>query len=192
MKKLKAVFEVENLVNKTLANAAAETKKLEASLKQERAEIDKANGEMDAATAAGDLKAYQAAKAARRNAADAKEMHEARLEILNGKALISKEQYEGAVNSIFAEIDALEEEVKQALTDYSIKMDQEAGKLQEAMESANKILIRLQSEVYRDQDRRRGPSGEIVRLPIETKQVDKWGTIHWGRRALQFKERTGK
>lgn len=195
MNELTAVLEVEALVKKTLESAVAETEKLHKLLADEAADIKKANDEMDAATAKGDLKAYQKAKAARQNAADAKEMHETRLETLKGKALISKAEYEQAIASIYTEITALEDTVKQKLAELSNQMNQEALKLEKATKKANSVLQRLQAEVYRNQDRRRNrKDGNIMYLPMETKAIDKWSTIHWGKKGVeapQYKEYTG-
>lgn len=193
MKKLKATSEVESFVNKTLADAAAELETINNLLVKEKNDIAEANEAMYAATSAGDLDAYQAAKNARRNAADAKEMHEARLAILNGKALITKIQYDDAVHSIYAEIAAIESEVKKNLADYSFKMNQEAERLKEAAGYANKVLGRLQNDVYRNQDRRRSNDGSVMHLQIETKQVNVWETINWGKKGVeagQYKDYT--
>ena len=185
MKKLNATIEIENMITKTLADAAAEKKAITDMLKDESAAVDKATEEMNAATIAGDVKAYQKAKAARQNAADAKEMHEARLTILAEKALITPEEYETAVNRIYAENAALEDEAKQAIIGYSEKMNTVAISLEDAMTHANNVLRRLQSEIYRDQDRRRDSAGEIVRIPTETKEVNNWNIINWGKRGVK-------
>lgn len=194
MIELKAVANAEELVKKTLSNKAAEIETLQGLLEKDAVEIVKGKEAMDEATNSGDIKAYQKAKAARQNAADAKEMHEARLEILQRKALISKADYEETVASIYTEVTALEDEVKHKLAELSNKMNKEAIKLEEATKRANVVLNHLQADVYRNQDRSRGKDGSILTLPTETKAIDKWSTIHWGQRgvsAQQYKEYTG-
>lgn len=195
MKELSAVIRAEELVTNTLANKEAETDRLHELLEREDAEIAKANKAMEEATAEGDVKAYQKAKAFRQDVSDAKEMHEARLDTLEYRALIPKAEYEKTVSDIYAEVTALEDGVKQKLADLSNKMNDEALKLEEAVDRANSVLSRLQVDIYRNEDRRKGKDGSTLVLPHETKQINKWETIHWGQRGVssdQYMKYTGK
>ena len=195
MANLKAVTTVENLVKKTLSDRVTETADIETQVEQEAAAIAAANAAMEAATTAGDVKAYQKAKADRRNAEDAKEMHESRLNALNNKPLISKGDYEKAVADIYAELAALDDQKKQQLAKLSDQMEAEALELQEATAKANEVLRRLQHEIYRDADRSRSPKGGIMALSSEDKAVNKWATISWGKVGVtshQYAEYTGR
>lgn len=195
MTTLKAVNAVEKTVKKILSDRVTETADLTEQVKKEAAAIAKFSEAMEAATTAGDVKAYQRAKADRRDAADAKEMYEARLNALNNKPLISKADYEKAVADIYAEIAALEDQKKQQLAKLSDQMETEALELQEATEKANAVLRRLQKEVYRDADRSRNAKGDIMTLSHEDKAVNKWATISWGKVGVtshQYAEYTGR
>ena len=195
MTTLKAVNAVESTVKKILSDRVTETADLAEQVEKETASIAAANKAMEAATTAGDVKAYQKAKADRRDAADAKEMHESRLEALNNKPLISKADYEKAVADIYAEIAALDDQKRQRLAKLSDEMEAEALDLQEAINKANEVLHRLQHEVYRDADRSRNAKGEIMILVHEEKKVEKWNTVNWGKAGVthyQYTEYTGR
>ena len=194
MKTLKAVSEAENTVKRILSAREAETADLEEQVKYAAAAIDKANADMEAATEAGDVIAYQKAKADRRDAADAKEMYENRLNALNDKNLISKGDYEKTVADIYAELAALDDQTKQRLAKLSEQMEAAALELQEAQAYANKVLYRLQHELYRDADRSL-VNGKMLQMISEDKKVDKGGTILWGKAGVthyQYKQYTGR
>ena len=193
---LKAVKAAESTVKKILSDRVTEIADLTEQIEQEAAAIAKANEAMEAATTAGNVKAYQNAKADRRDAADAKEMHEARLEALNNKPLISKIDYERAVADIYTEIAALDDQKKQRIAKLSEEMEAEALELQEAINKANEVLHRLQHEVYRDADRSRSQkTGELVNISHEEKKVDKFNTVIWGKAGVthyQYEAYTGR
>ncbi len=184
----KAAAEVKTI----LAKREAELNTLAEQIDRETAAIVKAKEDMEAATAAGDLKAYQLAKNARRDAEDAKEMHEARINNLNDKPLISQSEYEKTVANIYAEIAALDGKTKENLASLSDQMNDEAEKLKQAQEEANKVLRQLQHDLYRDADRK-GPGGHL--LADKLKAVDKWETINWGKAGVthyQYSQYTGR
>lgn len=195
MTTLKAVTTVENLVNKILSDRVTETAELTEKVKQGAAAVAAANEAMAAATVAGDVKAYQKAKADRRNAADAKEMYDARLNALNDKPLISRVDYEKAVADIYGEIAALDDQKKQRLAKLSEEMEAEALDLQEATTKANEVLNRLQNEIYKNADRSRSSTGEMMMFSFEDRKVEKWDTINWGKAGVkhyQYAKYTGR
>lgn len=195
MTTLKAVSTVENMVKKILSDRASETEALVEQVEKEDQAIAAANSAMEKATTAGDVKAYQKAKAERRDASDAKEMHEARLNALNHKPLISKADYEKAVAEIYSEVAAVENQSKQRIAELSEKMEGEALFLQEAVNAANRALHGLQHDVYRDADRRRDSNGDVLFLAHDEKKIEKWDTINWGRTGvmnLQYLKYTGR
>lgn len=192
---LKAVKAAESKAKEILAKRAEELKLLAEQIDREAAEIERAKEAMQAATAAGDLKAYQQAKAARRDAEDAKEMHEARIHGLNDQPLISKGEYDKAVADIYAELAAEDDKAKQQLAALSDKMEAVAEQLREDMEQANAVLHLLQTNVYKDADRTKDKAGRVIRLPHEDKTIDKWTTIQWGKAGVthyQYGEYTGR
>lgn len=196
MTNLKAVKAAESTVKKILSDRVTEIADLTEQIEQEVAAIAKANEAMEAATTAGNVKAYQNAKADRRDAADAKEMHEARLEALNNKPLISKIDYERAVADIYTEIAALDDQKKQRIAKLSEEMEAEALELQEAINKANEVLHRLQHEVYRDADRSHShKTGELMNISGEEKKVEKLDTVFWGKAGVthyQYEAYTGR
>lgn len=195
MGELKAVKAAESKAKEILAKRAEELKVLAEQIDREAAAIARAKEEMQAATIAGDLKAYQQAKAARRDAEDAKEMHEARIHGLNDQPLISKGEYDKAVADIYAELAAADDKAKQQLAAYSDKMEAVAEELRQDMEKANAVLHLLQANVYKDADRTKDRNGHIIRVPHEDKTIDKWTTISWGKAGVthyQYGEYTGR
>ncbi len=195
MEILQAVTKAEEMAKKILSDRTKETAELEAKVKQEAIAIEEANKAMEVATIAGNVKAYQKAKADRRDAADAKEMHDARLNALNHKPLISKADYEKAVAEIYAEIAGIDDKAKQNLTKLSEQMEAEILELQEDIKKANEVLHLLQHNVYRDADRKTDAQGEPLFLPHEDKKIEKWETINWGKAGVmhpQYTRYTGR
>ena len=178
---LKTVPAAENMVKNILANKAEEEKRLAEAVETEKAAIAKAAEEMEAATAAGDVKAYQKAKAVLRDSEDAKEMHEKRQKALKQKPLISEAEYEKTVAEIFTEIATADNHTRERLAMLSDQMEIAVQELQEAFTRANVVLHQLQHDVYMDADRSRNAKGEMLRLAHEDKKVDKWETVNWGK-----------
>lgn len=196
MMNLKNVETTEELIDRILSSRAAEVEQLTQLIAGENDSIAAANKAMETATAAGDLKAYQKAKAERQNAADAKEMHESRLEALNQKPLITKLDYEKIVADIFAEIAAADDQTKQQLCKLSDSMNSAALELQTAINRANHALQRLQHDIFRDADKSRSAkTGEILFIDHETKAIRTFSTVSWGRagvQAAQYAAYTGR
>lgn len=192
MTEASAVKKAAATVKTILAKREAELNTLAEQIDRETAAIVKAREDMEAATAAGDVKAYQLAKNARRDAEDAKEMYESRINTLNEKPLISQSEYEKTVANIYAEIAALDGKTKEKLASLSDQMNDEAEKLKQVQEEANKVLRQLQHDLYRDADRT-GPRG--ILLADKLKAVDKWDTINWGKAGVthyQYSQYTGR
>ena len=194
---LKAVTEVDNMTKRILSDMETETADLQDLIAAEGEAIAAANAEMETATAAGDLKAYQKAKRDRQDALDAKEMHQKRLEALEQRPLISKPEYEKAVADIFAEIAAADDQTKAALVKLSDEMNAAALALDDAIIKANAVLQRLQHDIYRDADRTHNPkTGEVaIALTHEEKRYKKHDTVSWGRagvKAPQYEAYTGR
>ena len=110
--------------------------------------------------------------------------------------LISKEEYLELVKKAQEEI----KEVAAVYQEYFIKMaDQTFNKSDELLEmirETNSALSLLQNDLYRNQDRRKGPNGNMLFLNQETKQVDPriWTIAEYGRTlgmSYFYKEVTG-
>lgn len=190
----KAVNAVENKIKQILKDKITESADLKERIQLECAAIESASKAMEAATDAGDIEAYQKAKAERRDAMDAREMHESRLEKLNNKPLMSKAEYEAALAEIFNEMAANDDQTRQAVAKLADEMNAAGLQLQEAQEHANEVLHRLQHEVYKDADRRKDKNGNIIAIASEEKHVDKWETIRWAKAAANhpnYKNYTG-
>lgn len=175
------VKEIETTAKELLAKKSAELKILAEEIDKEAAAIERAKEDMEAATIAGDVKAYQQAKAARRDAEDAKEMHEARINALNNNPLMSQAEYEKAVASIYAEVAAIDDQTKQKLVKLSDQMEDAAESLKQSIDYANKVLQMLQGDIYKDADRSRDKNGRLMKLAHEDKAVSKWETVSWGK-----------
>lgn len=195
MKELKAISDIEAMAKDLLEKKSEELKILADEIDKEAAAIERAKEAMEAATIAGDVKAYQQAKAARRDAEDAKEMHEARINALNNDPLISQSDYEKAVANIYAEVAAFDDQTKQQLAKLSDQMEQAADRLKQATEHANTVLRMLQSDVYRDADRSRDKNGNMLKIVHESKSVSTWETVSWGKAGVthyKYGEYTGR
>lgn len=197
MNKETAVKNTAARINQILKDRVEETADRETKVAEAKKAAAEAEKRMDEATTAGDTKAYQKAKWERRDAMDALEMHEKRLEALNNKPLISKNEYEKAVADIYAEIVAKDDQTKKTLCKLSDEMEAVALDLANAQEEANSVLHRLQHEIYRDADRSRNPkTGEVITyLSHEDKKVDKWDTVSWGKAGVshyQYELYTGR
>jgi hypothetical protein len=191
---LKSAAEAENMVKQILADRATERTDLEGLIIKDDIAITEADGAMDQATAAGDLKAYQKAKGEKQNAEDSKEMHTKRLNALKKKPLISPADYEKAVSAIYTDFAALEDHTKQQLAKLSDEMNVAAVDLTEAMNHANKVLHSLQHDIYRDADRERiSKDGPFT--STSKQEIDRWDAIRWGKAGVthyQYTEYTGR
>lgn len=184
MEKLKVVTEIESRMDRILSERQEALAQLDGQMAEADAAVAAANDAMDKATAAGDLQAYQAAKAERTSAADGREMYEARKAALLSKPLIPDSEYKKACADIRAELAALDGKVKRELTALSDQMSAIADDMHDCIGKANAVMHKLQHEVYHDADRSRHPkTGEIIPLSHEEARVNPEfnSTVEWGR-----------
>lgn len=194
MSVLKSAQAAENRIEKILSDSVTEKAVLEERIETEAAAIAEANKAMEAAAMTGDVKAYQKAKRERRDMADAREMHERRMSVLNGEPLISGAEYKKETDAIFAEFAALKDQAEKNLVRLSDEMNAVAEEVQEAVAHANEVLYRLQHDIYRDADRPLDEKGNTYGSAGE-KRLDGLGLIHWGRSGVthyQYETRTGR
>ena len=176
-----ATKKVEEMVQKILADRIAELEVLKTKLEADEEAINAATDAMNAATVSGDVKAYQAAKAVRRDAEDSREMHETRRGALNESPLISKAAYEEAVQAIFGDVEKQNQAARTKLYELSNEMNAAAQEMRETQSYANRVLSQLQNEVYRGADRSiNDRTGEHNNFRNEDKRVDLQSTIIWG------------
>lgn len=195
MKSARIIEDTRTLIDSILTNRKRELAALEDKIKEDTEAVSIAIAAMEKATAEENVKAYREAKAERENAQDAKEMHEARMNALMNKPLISRAEYEDAVSGIYAAVAADEAETKKTLFNLSNQMAAASADLETVTHDANDVLRRLQHDIYQDADRSRNPkTGEPMPLAHEDKQVNPFDTIYWGRKGVnceQFKKYSG-
>ena len=197
MSEMKAIKEADKLVKKILSDRVAETAFLEEELAKDKAAVAAAEAAIAEAVTSSSLEEYQKAKIARRNALDAKEMHDARMKALKNAPLISAGDYRKTVESILAEVTEMDSAARTRLASLSEEMEDCAMNLREDVETANDVLQRLQHDLYKDADRAKlggtnQPYNESDRKQIDRSKLD---TVDWGLagvRHYQYGQQTGR
>ena len=146
----KAVTDVEGRIKKILADKVTEVADLEERIEVAKQKQKVANEEMDKATIAGDVKAYQKAKADRRDAEDAIEMHTKRINALEKSPLISSGEYEKSVAQIMAALGEVSAEAKKQIVSHMEQIRVIATECREEIVKGNEVLHKWQHEIYRD------------------------------------------
>jgi len=160
----KAIVEVENKINKILADRATETAELEEKVEVAKSQQKTANEGMDAATTAGDVKAYQKAKAERREVEDIIEMYTKRLEALEHKPLISKGEYETGVAQIMAALGEVSADAKKRIVEHMEQIRIIAAECTAEITNGNEVLKQWQHEIYRDKAEQTLGNGKGVHM----------------------------
>lgn len=171
-------------INDILEERKSQLDKLEELKEAEEKAVKTANDKMEAATTAGDLKAYQAAKAERRDALDAKEMHSKRYEALTKKPLITREEYNKLCDEVLEECATLDNQALKELAELAEKMHTIGKKLNIAIVEANETLTKLQKDIYKNADRTRAKNGNIINLQHEDKRYNNFDTIKFASVAI--------
>lgn len=186
MKTINIIAETEKKIESILSGREKELGELDEKIQADNAALTAADAAMAEATERGDLESFFSAKKAKFDASTAKEMHEARLDKLKNKPLISSAEYEQTVAGIFEAIEDIEANTKKALCSLSDQMAAAAADLESVTREANAVLQRWQRDVYRDADRTRNKrTGEIMPLIYEQKEVNTYSTINWGRKGIE-------
>lgn len=178
-----------------LSDRKEQASNLEIRTAESREAVEAAVRDMETATLAGDVDAYRQAKSRKAAAEDALEMQTAQADALEGRPLISKEEYLQLVNGIYSEVAAVNEEIRGKAASLAEEMQKAGEKLRDIQTEANRTLYRLQHDVFRDADRTRTKSGEVMALRAEEKAVDYWDTINWTFAPVRnelYEEITGK
>lgn len=160
----KAITEVENRAKKILADKVTEMADLEERIKVAEQQQNAASKAMDVATTAGDLRAYQQAKADYRDAGDAIEMHNKRLDALENKPLISNVEYEKGVAQIMAALGETTAEAKKRIVEHVEQIRIIAAECTAEVTSGNELLHKWQHELYKDDASIPGRNGNRIRM----------------------------
>ena len=185
MKKFEAAKTAEKKIEKILADKTTETADLLEQITAQEKAASSAAEAMEKATAQGDVNAYMAAKEEYTAANEIKEMHETRLNHLNAKSLINRQEYEKVVADIYSEWEIENEKTKEKIIAYAEEMYAAAGELRGATKHANEILQRLQHEIYRDMDRTKTRNGKIIYLSGQNKMIPDFDVCNWGELAAK-------
>lgn len=169
---------IDEVISKTSAEYEELAKRLAAAEEAEKA----AAAKMEDALLAGDIDAYKAADIAKSDADFEKRACNARLEAMNGRPLISKEEYEALTKSVKDEVTTLAAAAGKKILDHAKAMETEGARLRDAINAANEALGRLQSDLYRNKDRvEKLPNGNTYMLPYSKNEIpnDCWEPIRY-------------
>lgn len=175
---MKAIKDAEQTVERILQENADEATTLTERIEQAADDMSKAAEKMREASAKSDLSAYQKAKAARQNAADVKEMSEARLQEITEAPLISKADYDHAVSAIRAELIEMEGNARAELIRLSDAMSAVSDGLNSAITRAENIVQTMQHELRKDRDMQ-VVNGRTIGNPLPISQSAR-DTVAWG------------
>lgn len=169
---------IEEVISKTSAEHEELMKRLSAAEEAEKAAADK----MDAALLAGDIDAYKTADIAKSDADFEKRACNARLEAMQRRPLITKEEYEALTKSVKDEVTTLTAAAKKKILDHAQAMQTEGARLRAAINAADEALGRLQSDLYRNKDRvEKLPNGNTYMLPYSKNEIpnDCWEPVRY-------------
>ena len=179
----KTIKDIQNTLDQLLSDAAAEKEALSRQIEADKAAADKATKDMDAVIVTGDLKAFQAAKAARNDAADALEMHTKKLQRMEKEPLMTP----AAAAEVKKQVKDLVAVSDNALSSKLVKLAEDAEKLckefekvahegEEVMQTMRKIE-KKESEIY------------------NAESVTSWSNFHWGMKLVRdnrYTDKTGR
>lgn len=167
MSNLKAAETLFCKTDELLTRKKEDLQKIREQLDQDAAAIAEADQKMEEATRAADFTAFQAAKKARQDAEDAKEMHSRARDMMKEGGIISKEEAEADIKAVFAEFDKAEADAMKKILDLAEKMGAIADDLAAAERHANAVLMKYQQGLF--------PGIERPRT------IDKWDVYNLGR-----------
>lgn len=168
----KAITEVESKIKKILADRAAETADLKERVEVAKQQQKRANDAMEAATTEGDVKAYQKAKADRRDSEDAIEMHSKRLDTLENGPLVSKIEYEKGVAQIMAALAEVSVDAKKRIVEHVEQIRIISAECTAEITNGNELLHQWQHEIYRDRAEQSTANGKKVHLDSLEKRFE--------------------
>lgn len=182
---LKKITEIEAYIDYALQAKEDNLAVYSKQIREAEERINALTLEMEDAVKSGNDKAYIKAKKDRDEAQTLKGLCKARLERAVSQPLIEKAEYEAKVKVIYEEMDEVDAGIREKLAKLAEEMSGLADELAEAQSKANEALHRLQHDVYKDADRTRNKEGEIIPIQAETKNVNHYDTIMWGKEAIR-------
>ena len=173
-----------NAIYKNVEKLKEDTKKemetLSGQIEKDKAAVDQVTSEMEKATASGDLKAYQAAKAKKANAEDSLEMHSFRYNALKLQPVMDPEKIEATRKEIRSQVKAEENELATKVVKLAEEIQSLCDEYAETVNKANAAMTGLH---------------ELGRGKVNPETITDWAVYHWGMmlvRNNKYTELTGK
>ena len=191
----KTITDVENRIEKILADTARESTELEEKIEVFKMEQNEENDAMEVATINSDLKAYQKAKAEYGNASDAIEMHTRRLDTLKNKPLISSVDFEKGVAQIMTALGEVTADAKKEIIGHVEAIRVIAAECQAEIKKGNKLLHQWQHDIYMDDAKITVANGNKVHMDNLEKKYGDFSVIQFAEHILEsghYKHFTGQ
>lgn len=160
----KEIAEVESKIKNILTDRVAEAAGLEERLEFAKQQQKVANEAMDAATTTGDLKSYKKAKSDRNDAEDAIDMYSKRLNALEYRPLISKDEYEECVAQIMTTLGEVSADAKKRIIEHMEQIRIIADECEAEITNGNEVLHQLQHKIYRDKAEQTFANGKSIHM----------------------------
>lgn len=145
---------LENRIETILKNRTDELTALRNEVTADRQRLEAADKALKAATAANDIEAYRRAKSEKELAADLINLHEGRTQMLEGKELVTEEEYKSVRDSVLDETNALLSASRAKAADLLAELQRIAESDNAIIDRANKALRKWQETIFKDPDLR--------------------------------------
>ncbi len=149
----KAIRAAESKADIILKDAEAEKLKLNNSVEEKEKRLESMENDLIRFVDSDDTGAYLKTKEQQRNISDLLEMHRKRIEALEDKPLISQKEYDQIISSLYSEYDSAAADIKKDFIRYAKEMYETASDFLQLQESLNKLLKKLQYDVFKGADR---------------------------------------
>ena len=181
----KAIADIESRTKKLLNDRTTELEDIKGLLAEAGQQQAAACDMMNKATEAGNVKEYQKAKGAYKDAADAIEMYTKRLDALENKPLISQGEYEKGVAQIMAALNDVSAEAKKQIVNHMEQVRIIAAETSAEINEGNNVLHRWQHEAYRDDAKTTLSNGSRVYSGTQKKQYKDFSVVQFAEYALE-------
>jgi hypothetical protein len=149
------VEHLEKRIESILKNREDELNALRNEVDSDRQKAEAASKAIEAATAANDIDKYRAAKAEKALADDLTALHEARTRMLQGKELVSEEEYTSVRDAVMDEVSAILAGNKEKAAGLLTELERIAESDRAVISRANAALLKWQDTIFRDPNLRR-------------------------------------
>lgn len=146
---------LEKKIETILKNREDELNALRNEVTADRERAETASLALEAATAANDIEAYRKAKAEKELAADLINLHESRTRMLQGKELVSEEEYTSVRDAVMDEVSAILAGNKEKAAGLLAELERIAESDRAIISRANNALLKWQDTIFRDPNLRR-------------------------------------